>query len=343
MLEQSDVAHYLLSLGVVKPRSVLDDDFVVVDASRRNRVFLATTRSGPAFVVKQATAGNASTLAHEAAILRVLAGAQVLAPHVPAVVHEETGLLVLSTEAGGRDWADHQGRFPRIPARILGRVLAGLHALPADAPRGAGPIWGLELGEPPRALVLELSAGAQDLLARIQASDYVCGRLEELRDARSGDALVHGDLRWENCLALPAPGARRRTRVLLVDWELADRADPAFDVGSVLAEYLRVWVGSVPIVEAVDPGRLVARARHPLAAMRPAVGAFWASYCGVHTQPPALRRVMELTAVRLLQTAIERAQGLSAPSAHVVTLVQLADNLLRRPEDAALGLLGLRA
>jgi Ser/Thr protein kinase RdoA (MazF antagonist) len=342
LLEQSDIAHYLLSLGVVKPRSVLDDDFAVVDASRRNRVFLATTRSGPTFAVKQATQVK-SSLAREAAVLRVLAGAPELAAHVPAVVHHEDGLLVLSTAAGGRDWADHQGRFPRIPARILGRVLAALHRMTADVPRGAGPIWGLDLPEPSHALVLDLSAGARDLVARIQASDYVCGRLEDLRDAVSGDALVHGDLRWENCLALPAPGARRRTRVLLVDWELADRTDPAFDVGSVLAEYLRVWVGSVPIVEAVDPGRLVKEARHPLEVMRPAIGAFWGSYRSLHPQPPALQRVMELTAVRLLQTAIERAQGLSAPSAHVVTLVQLADNLLRRPEDAALGLLGLRA
>ena len=46
--------------------------------------------------------------------------------------------------------------------------------------------------------------------------------------------------------------------------------------------------------------------------------------------------------MRLLQTAIERAQGLSFPSAHVVTLVQLADNMLRQPEDAAATLLGLQ-
>jgi hypothetical protein len=130
--------------------------------------------------------------------------------------------------------------------------------------------------------------------------------------------------------------------VLLVDWELAARADPAFDVGSVLAEYLRVWVGSVPIVEAVDPGRFADRARHPLAVMRPAISAFWTTYRTLHPEPPALRRVMELTAVRLLQTAIERSQGLSAATAHVVTLVQLADNLLRAPEEAAVGLLGLQ-
>jgi aminoglycoside phosphotransferase (APT) family kinase protein len=201
-------------------------------------------------------------------------------------------------------------------------------------------MWGLQLPEPSHDLVLELSAGAQELVARIQASESVCQRLEELSVANGDRGVVHADLRWENCLALPAPGARRRTRVLLVDWELAGHGDPAFDVGSVFAEYLRVWVGSVPIVEPVDPARLVAHARHPLASMRPAMHAFWSAYRSARSVP--LRRVVELGAVRLLQTAVERAQGLSFPSAHVVTLVQLADNMLQQPDDAAVALLGLR-
>jgi hypothetical protein len=339
MIEQSDVAHYLLSLGVVKPRAIVDEDFTVVDASRRNCVFLARTRSGPTLVVKQAMSGDGSALAREAAVLRQLAGVAELAGHVPTVVRFESDCLVLRTPGGARDWSEHQGRFARIPARILGRVLAALHGLRTDLPDTS--IWGLQLPEPPHELVLDLSAGAQDLLARIQASEFVCERLAELSRADSDRRIVHGDLRWENCLALPAPGARRRTRVLLVDWELAGRGDPAFDVGSVLAEYLRVWVGSVPIVEPVDPGRLVTRARHPLASMRPAIHAFWSAYRPPN--PPSLRRVIELGAVRLLQTAIERAQGLSFPSAHVVTLVQLADNMLRRPDDAAATLLGLQA
>jgi aminoglycoside phosphotransferase (APT) family kinase protein len=340
MLEQSDIAHYLLSLGVVKPQSVIDEDFRVVDASRRNSVFLVTSASGPTLVVKQALSGDGASLAHEATVLRLLAGAPALASHVPEVVCVDGSCLVLRTPGQGRDWSDHRGRFPLVPARVLGRLLATVHRQAADLPDAPDPLWGLALPEPPYDLVLELSAGAQDLVARIQGSDFLCSRLADLRETITAGGLVHGDLRWDNCLALPAPGARRRTRVVMLDWELAGPSDPAFDVGSVLSEYLRVWVGSVPIVEPVDPGRLVARARHPLASMRPAMAAFWSAYR--RPDGPPLRRVIELCAVRLLQTAIERAQGVNAPTAHVITLVQLADNMLRRPDDAAFALLGLR-
>jgi aminoglycoside phosphotransferase (APT) family kinase protein len=350
MLEQSDIAHYLLSLGLVKPRAVVEENLTIVDASRRNCVFLAAVRGGPTYVVKQAGPRSARTLAHEAAVLRVLAEATALAAHVPTVVHHEpqAARLVLRTPGDARDWDEHQGagRFPRIPARILGRVLAGLHRIPADEvegrPPGVDPMWGLSLPEPPHELLLDLSVGAQDLVARLQGSHALCDRLDALRSAGSDGALVHGDLRWENCLAVPAPGSRRRTRLLLVDWELAGRGAAGFDIGTVLAEYLRSWVGSIPIVDPGDPGRLVARAGHPLRRMRPAIQAFWSAYGLANPQRPTLRRVIELAAVRVLQNAVERAQGLARSSAHVVTLVQLADNMLRHPDEAALGLMGLR-
>jgi Ser/Thr protein kinase RdoA (MazF antagonist) len=347
MLEQSDIAHYLLSLGLVKPRDIVEEDLSIVDVSRRNCVFLATTRAGPTYVIKQGGPRTAVTLAHEAAVLGVLGAAPELAGEVPRVVHHEpeAARLVLRTPGGAQDWSDHHGRFPRIPARILGRTLARLHRVPSDRvedlPLGVDPMWGLSLPEPAHDLVVDLSAGAQDLVARVQMSDTMCARLEELRAAGSDGALVHGDLRWDNCLALAAPSSRRRTRVLLVDWELAGAGAAGFDVGTVLAEYLRVWIGSIPIAEPADPGRLVARAGYPLRRMQPAIQDFWSAYRLANPLCPTLRRVIELAAVRLLQTAVEHAQRITAPSAHVVTLVQLADNMLRHPEDAALSLLAL--
>jgi Ser/Thr protein kinase RdoA (MazF antagonist) len=350
MLEQSDIAHYLLSLGLVKPRAIVDDDLTIVDASRRNCVFIATTSSGPTYVVKQAGPRSVQTLAHEAAVLRALAHSNEIAEQVPIVVHHDPdlALLILRSPAGARDWSGYhdEGRFPPSQARALGRALARLHASDPngieDPPAGTDRMWALSLPDPPHELLLDLSAGALDLVARLQASPALCDRLRALRDADFEDQLVHGDLRWDNCLAVAAPGSRRRTRVLLVDWELAGRGCAAFDVGTALAEYLRAWVGSIPIVEPSDPGRLAAHARHPLSQLQPAIDAFWSAYRLSNPRRPTLRRVIERAAVSLLQIAIERAQGSSAASAHVVTLVQLADNMLGEPEAAGLGVLGLR-
>jgi aminoglycoside phosphotransferase (APT) family kinase protein len=350
MLKQADIAHYLLSLGLVKPRVVVEQRLTVVDASRRNCVFLAAMRGGATYVVKQASPRHARTLAHEAAVLRVLADTRDLGAEVPTVVHEEReeARLVLRTPGDALGWDKYQGSagFPRTAARVLGRTLAGIHRLPADhvedLPPGVDPMWGLSLPEPPHTLVLDLSSGAQDLVSRLQGSRALCDRLEGLREACADATFVHGDLRWDNCLALAAQGSRRKTRLLLVDWELAGGGAAGFDVGTVLAEYLCCWVGSIPMVEPGNPGRFLTRARHPLSRMQPAIHAFWSAYRLANPRRPMLRRVIELAAVRVLQAAVERAQALATSSAHVVTLMQLADNMLRQPDDTAFSLLGLR-
>ena len=350
MLGHSQIAHYLLSLGFLEPRAIVEDGLTVVDASRRNCVFIATTRSGPTYVVKQAGPRSALTLEHEAAVLRVLADAPDLAGHVPMVVHEDKvmALLVLSSPAGGRDWAElhNAGRFPLSPARALGRSLAALHRNTLDGvgdqPGDFERMWALQFAEPSLDLIRDLSAEAQDLMARLQSNPAMLDRLSALRDHDHKDVFVHGDLRWDNCLAVAPPGSRRRTHTLLVDWELAGRGEAALDVGTVFAEYLSAWVGSIPIAEVAAPGRLLSHARYPLRHMRPAIDAFWSAYRGPSSAPPPLGRVLELAAVRLLQTAVERAQVLAAPTAHLVTLLQLAENVLLEPEKAANTLLGLR-
>ena len=274
-----------------------------------------------------------------------------LACRAPSVVcHEpEHARLVLETPAGARDWAGNHaaGRFPRIPARDLGRTLAALHRVPGDAlpalPRGCDRAWGLSLPAPEHERLLDMSAGGQEVVARVQANAGMCRRLDELRGECADDATVHGDLRWDNCLALAAPGAARRTRLLLIDWELAGAGPAAFDAGTVVAEYLRAWVWSIPIADPREPGRLAAYARRPLTRMHPAVQAFWSAYAAARPDPPPLRRVVRLAAVRLLQNAVERSERMTRASAHVVTLLQLADGMLRRPDDAAALLLGLRA
>ena len=132
--------------------------------------------------------------------------------------------------------------------------------------------------------------------------------------------------------------------MLLIDWELAGRGAAAFDVGTVLAEYLCAWVGSIPIVEpersraACIPAQGIRSSR-----MQPAIHAFWSAYRRREPAPASRATGGRVRGGPLgCMTAIERAAGLAAANAHVVTLVQLADEHAGTPEEAALRLLGLR-
>jgi aminoglycoside phosphotransferase (APT) family kinase protein len=341
-LDQSEVAHYLLSLGLVNPRAVVEEDLTVTDASGRNRVFVVTSSRAPTLVVKQAAPATAISLAREAATLRALASVPALRPLVPELVRYEPGTVTLVLRSPAAAAWDRARPAGRLLARALGRALAAVHRARADMP-AAEPPWALALPEPPVERLRTLSTGALELLDRIQASERWYDRLSALQAAPRGDCVIHGDLRLANCLTVTPPGGRRRTGVLLIDWEQAGLGDAAVDLGAVLSEYLRLWIASMPIVDEWDPGRFAGRASQPIERLRPAIHACLDGYRAAGEWTVPLRRVIEMAGVRLLETAMAYAQRMERPNAHVVTLANLGGNMLCVPDAAAAGLLGLRA
>jgi hypothetical protein len=204
-------------------------------------------------------------------------------------------------------------------------------------------LWGLSLLEPPIERVHTFSTGALELLARVQRYRALHEPLAGLLEQFAHGGFAHGDVRWENCLAVPAPGARRRSRVLLIDFEHAGPGVPAFDVASALAEYVRAWVESIPdVTPETDPKRLLERARIPHARLRAATSALWGAYQQTAAQPLDAIPVTRLAAVRVLETAFEFARGASSVSGHIVALGQLVEDMLLRTGFAVWNVLGLR-
>src|SRR5204863_8639508 len=174
------------------------------------------------------------------------------------------------------------------------------------------PSWAAPMHRPNLDTLRNLSAAAVELTRIVQRSDDLCAALDALLSDRPPASVIHGDVRWANCVALHG-GSRRWTRLQLIDWELCGAGDPAFDVGAFLGEYLRAWLQSIPIEDPRDPARLLAHARLPLRRMRPALQAFWTAYV-LHRQRAAelgalLQRSMRFAALRLLGAALEEAQA----------------------------------
>ena len=310
MLAHEEVAPFLLSRGVFGPRDVVEGALRVRDVSRRNVVYLAENGEGPAYVLKQ------GDVAHEARVLRLLAGP--LRGWVPEVLDAGDDWLLLRSRAGS-DWASRGAPAP-TQVRSLGRLLGTLRTV--ELPDGPPPTW-LDLTAPPAAILADFRAASLDLVALVQADDDLCERLHALGETLVPEVAMHGDLRVENCIA-----AGRR--VVVVDWENASRGPRGWDVATVLAEFLRVWMGSVPIPDVQRPSRLLALARHPLARLQPLMSALWACSGGGDED-----RVWQLAGARLVDAAIELARGASALSSHVLVLLDLAANLIRDPRRFA--------
>lgn len=334
----ADVVGYLLERGLVRPRAVVHGALTVADRSHLNRVFLVTAEGERHLLVKVGP-----RVAREAAVLERLRPVVGLARALPPVVaHDRAGqVLVLEAPSGARDLVRHhaRGRFSCAIAAEAGRSLALLHGLPAAT---LDPVEPPVPAAPPHRPDLDtlrsLSGAAVELTRIVQRSGELCTALDELLASRPpATAVIHGDVRWGNCVALRR-GSRRWVGVQLVDWEQCGAGDPALDAGAFIGEYLRAWLRSMPIADPRDPGALRAHAQVPMRRLRPAVQAFWSAYAARPGRPPSgelLRRSLRFAAVRLLGAAFEEAQAASELRPGVLALLPLSRNILRRPDQAA--------
>jgi aminoglycoside phosphotransferase (APT) family kinase protein len=296
MLEQHEVAAYLMQRRLVGRRSVVDGRLRVADASSRNRNIRVSGAPGESYLLKQGLAADsAHTLANEAALYARLRDA----PWTPALHAYDAarGLLVLEWIEGGADLLAR--RISPTLARALGRALADLHAIaPDDEDLRRDAPWVLALHRPPLEALRYLSAASVELVRLLQRDAPLTAALDDLRETWCCEALVHRDVKRANCVANGA-------RVALVDWEMAGWGDPAWDVGSVLGE------------------------RHDAAVER----AFWEAYARARRlrhsdKARLLRRARRFAGARIVQSAFEHTQEVSALGDDVVRDIAAARALL---------------
>jgi aminoglycoside phosphotransferase (APT) family kinase protein len=253
--------------------------------------------------------------------------------------------------------ANHVRRLGRVPKswmRWLAQFLATLHRS-SSGPAESGDLFGLRdhrvpfglrFDEPDLNLLYMCSDASISLVSILQGCPELSEHLAQLRSIWKPGCLVHGDLRWDNVIVFPGEARRSADPPLrIVDWELAAVGDPCWDIGAVFAAFLGIWLETAPIAGS-DPEAYLSLARFPLARTRPALAAFWYAYAermGLveHDRREWMLRAVRYSAARVVQTAFEWMQTATSPSPHAVLMLQLADNILCRPHDAAIELLGL--
>ena len=354
MLAQEHVARFLLNRGLLGSDAVVDGELAISDVSSRNRNFRVETRDGPCYLLKQgATAEAVATVAHEAMVYHRLIGAQpALAGHLPRFCGYDPaeGVLVLELVPEAEDLRSRHlrgGSFSVGPAAVLGSVLGNLHRVTRGLDRDglpAGTPWVLSAHRPDSRLFRDVSAAGLELIRIVQGAEGFGQALERLRTGWRTDALIHSDVKWDNCLV--SVREDRADDLKLVDWEVAIGGDPCWDIGSALSQYLSAWLFSIPITGEVPPERFPELAGYPLDGMKPALAACWQGYVDARELAPGstaseLLRAVELAGARLVQTAFEAAQMMQQLTSSLILHLQLALNVMLRPAPAATQLMGL--
>jgi thiamine kinase-like enzyme len=305
-------------------------------------------------------AGANTTIAREAALYQFFSAcpdANELRKYLPKYCgyDRRENLLICELLSGAQTLWKHQLRTGRCSVALatqIGSALAALHRLTRSAEADKALArklhhdhpWILSFHEPTLAMIDRMSAANLKLVRIIQQFGNFGESLERLHSGWRRDTLLHFDLKADNWLVLRPHRQGRFTRLNLVDWELAGIGDAAWDIGSVLADYLSYWLLSIPGAELPPDGRSESGGVR-LATIQPAARAFWKAY--VQRMPLGdeadqwLVRSVEYAAARLLQSSYEQMHMSLDLWSNVVFSLQVSENMFQRPAEAAVRLLGL--
>lgn len=363
MLTQRAVVPYLLQHNLISAQSIVEGDLAVVDASRRNRNCKVISERGPSYLLKQGVGPDGiETVAREAAVYQCLQSTNAtlgFARYLPRFFGYDPKEQILIIEflrdaQNLREYHDRRGRFPVAIAAEIGAALGTLHRLDwmeREREWNAGsfeiqPPWVLSMHRPNLAMLQQLGSATVQAIKIIQRFPEFCELLDGLSNEWANKTPIHFDIKWDNWLIVARQSGSRKPDLRIVDWELAGVGDPCWDVGSVFNDYLSYWLASIPITGETPPERFTELARHPLGKMRPAIRSFWQSYArrmelDAATSAEWLLRAVKYAAARLVQTACESLYNSVKLTGNVVCSLQVSMNILRRPQEAIVQLLGI--
>jgi hypothetical protein len=361
ILTPHNIVYYLLDRNLLTPESVVDGDFMVVEHSSRNRNFKVIRRENTGYFVKQVrdpVPDAIATLRTEATCYWLAQNDPAFSALSPLLPHfygydPQRHVVVTELLSPGESLGEYHRRFSTFPPEMaaqLGKALGSYHreVRPpgADSPHSTTfrrvPPWILAARQ--YAAGLQGTGANTQVLAIISQYSEFQQVLDTLQREWQPTALIHGDIKFENCMV--ATGPEGEVSIKVVDWEIADIGDPYWDVGAVFQSYLSFWIFSVPVTTQMPISEALELAHYPLENMQPAMQAFWKSYLETREVAgkeagPLLRRCVQYGAARMLQTAYEYMNFASQISMNTICLLQVSLNILEGPDEAIEHLLGI--
>lgn len=366
ILTRHNVAFYLLERGLLTMEDIVCKGISVHEQFHRNRNFRVSLEGTKGFFVKQAQewghwGHEHSTLIREAACYGLAqdnARLEQIIPGFHDFSQQHQVLVVDMIEPARSLYSFHSrtGEFPPELGARLGNQLATCHVefgkmfrfLDRDHPFKGEVPWMLNPDELDRFASDSQSRGQAHLISIIRNSPQIYDHLKALASTWSINGIIHGDMKWANCLLQIEEYETdvQDAELKIVDWEMVDAGNVAWDVGGILQSYLTLWVQSMEIGEDGTLEEIADTAGYPLEDMQASMQAFWTSYLNKLDPPMAAaqllrRRSVEYAAARMVQTAFEDRDEVADMSAYIVLMMQLSANIMTDPEAAIEQLFGL--
>jgi hypothetical protein len=245
-----------------------------------------------------------------------------------------------------------EGVLPAAIAQLIGNALGVVHshgpAMAADpVMRPLFPCqvaWPMNLDQTGDGFLSAFGTLGPQLASAMRQWPTLVPMLSALRPLWQYDSLIHGDMKWDNCLI--ATLGSSEPQLTIVDWELADIGDGMWDVATIFKEYLVAAIMNAGARQMATAQNVPVPVDQSIEAAQPSIRAFWKAYIqgrGWSGTPTAshLERAVKFTAARMVIAVLEYLGISSQFNALGSTMLQTAVNLLEAPQTATAQMIGV--
>ena len=283
----------------------------------------------------------------------------------PLVVHFDEGnsILVRSYLSEYLELATfyHNNEiFPQEIASAIGTTLAGLHRATynrreyrdfmATAPQGEfrygfyNPAQGI--GSIGPEIFGTVPTDALKFYVLYQQYESLESAIADLAYSWNPCCLTHNDLKLNNILVHSRWEQLDNCLIRLIDWEACSWGDPAFDLGTLLASYLGIWLKSLVVDPTIELEESLNLALTPLEILQPSIIALIRAYINafpmiLEYRSDFISRVIQFAGLALIHQIQEMITCRKHFNNVELCMLQVAKSLLVMPEQAVLTSFGM--
>lgn len=281
---------------------------------------------------------------------------QSLCPFLPELLHfdAENSIIIFRYLDDYRDLMDFYGKessFPTEIANTIGNLLATIHRdtyeqdshhqfftqennseIDYQVPRL---IKRLERIKPE--IFSSIPADGIKFFTLYQKYDSLGIAIAELGNSFTPSCLTHNDLKLNNILLHNDWEQPSDSLIRLIDWERNSWGDPACDLGTLIGNYIQIWLGSLVISKSLSIEESLKLAMTPIEKVQPSIAALTKAYLETFPEileyrPDFLLRVVQFAGFSLIQRIQAMIQYQKSFGNTGIAMLQVAKALLSRPE-----------
>ncbi|MEH1941877.1 MAG: phosphotransferase [Nostoc sp.] len=372
-LSSHNVIQYLLEAGLCSSEDDASDKSELPGSSKNNFGLLVTLADNRKLLVKQErNVNNNDAAPHELfqewlfhQLLQQFPVLGNISAIAPLVVHfdEENSILVRNYLGEYLELATfyhNNDLFPQEIATAIGTTLAGLHRATynrreykdfmATAPQGEfrygfyNPAQGLESIGPE--IFGTVPTDALKFYLLYQQSESLESAIADLAYDWNPCCLTHNDLNLNNILVHSRWEKLDNCLVRLIDWEACSWGDPAFDLGTLLASYLSIWLNSLVVDPTIELQESLHLALTPLESLQPSIIALIRAYINafpmiLEYRSDFISRVIQFAGLALIHQIQDMITWRKYFNNADICKLQVAKSLLTMPQQAVLTIFGI--